>query len=133
MATINNVKLLNKVRTLFSEDIRDKEHMIKNTVQIAFLWDVFDMKDNEHKKPKSRFKDYEREQVKTNDDIKSEFQKSIDLYHEFYGVAKDRDLVECFFYRMLYTIEVVELFNSKLAEELKQLARDNNVSYTLYI
>lgn len=120
--TISTHKLLNEVYRLENEILRGREHSIKNMIQVAILRGTFGVKNNETEdKSFVNFKDYERYQVNTNKDIINNFNEYIDFYHDLPHYRMDNTV------RIKYFIEVVKIFNEELANELNQIAINEQV------
>jgi len=114
---MNNVTLMKKVKDLDFQKLTSREDSLKVITQISIIRRAFDVKDVESNTPT---KEYERELVMTDDQIKEEFDKLNGLYQDFTKleyIQESRDYKA----RMSYFIEAVEFFKPKLSAELKAL------------
>lgn len=122
---MNNVTLMNKVKELDFKTLTSREESIKVMTQIAIIRRAFGVKDYESDTPA---KDYEREIVLTDGQIKEEFNGYIEFKETFekYGdIGNARDYES----RLHYFVEAVEFFKPELANELKEmLARRKEVA-----
>lgn len=114
---MNNIKLMKKVNELNLQKLTSREESLKVITQIAIIRRAFDVKDVESDTPA---KEYERELVMTDEQIKSEFNKLKTFYQDFTRleyIQESRDYKA----RMTYLIEAVEFFKPELSSELKTL------------
>ena len=114
---MNNVTLMKKVNALNLQKLTSREESLKVITQIAIIRRAFNVKDVESDTPA---KEYERELVMTDDQIKEEFDKLNGLYQDFKRleyIQESRDYKA----RMTYFIEAVEFFKPELSAELKTL------------
>lgn len=127
MNSINNKILLTEIQRLDYETTISKIHAIECGVKVATLCRAFEVKNYEDEKPKEQFENYERFQVQTNDEIKMKFTKDIEDYQEFSTIKNLLHLQEYTYYKIIFTLEIVEFFNKPLAEELKELVKDKEI------
>lgn len=113
---MKNKKLMEKVIDLDTQFLATKEQSLRVMVQIATIRQAFGVKNDETFKP---VKDYERELVLSDDDIKKDFNK----YISFWNRAKeknDMDKAKEFENQIYYFIEAVRFFNVHLADEFQK-------------
>ncbi|MED1107733.1 hypothetical protein [Bacillus paramycoides] len=109
---MRNKKLMEKVIELDTQTLTTREQSARVMVQIATIRKAFGVKNDETNKP---VKDYEREIVLSDDDIKKEFNE----YVSFWNRAKERndmDKAKEFENLIYYFIEAVRFFNDNLAD-----------------
>ncbi|MDF9530610.1 hypothetical protein [Bacillus cereus] len=109
---MRNKKLMGKVIELDTQTLKTREQSARVMVQIAIIRKAFGVKNDETNKP---VKDYEREIVLSDDDIKKEFNQ----YVAFWNRTKDRndmDKAKEFENQIYYFIEGVRFFNDNLAD-----------------
>lgn len=114
---MNNVTLMKKVKDLDFHKLTSREDSLKVITQISVIRRAFGVKDVESDTPA---KEYERELVMTDDQIKEEFEELNGLYQDFTKleyIQESRDYKA----RMTYFIEAVEFFKPELSAELKTL------------
>lgn len=112
---MNNITLMKKVNELNLQKLTSREDSLKVITQIAIIRKAFNVRDVESDTPA---KEYERELVMTNDQIKKEFNKLNEFYQDFTKleyIQESRDYKA----RMTYFIEAVEFFKPELSKELK--------------
>ncbi|OQR53195.1 hypothetical protein [Bacillus sp. CDB3] len=109
---MRNKKLMEKVIELDTQTLTTREQSARVMVQIAIIRKAFGVKNDETNKP---VKDYEREIVLSDDDIKKEFNE----YVSFWNRTKERndmDKAKEFENLIYYFIEAVRFFNDNLAD-----------------
>lgn len=113
---MNNKKLMEKVIDLDTQILHSRQQSLRVMVQIAIIRKAFGVKNDESNMP---VKDFEREIVLSDNDIKVEFYQ----YLKFWNWAKkkkDLDKALEFKNQLNYFIEAVSFFNEKLANELQE-------------
>ncbi|WCK57420.1 hypothetical protein PP175_25470 (plasmid) [Aneurinibacillus sp. Ricciae_BoGa-3] len=113
---MNNTKVMKKVIDLDSQFLATREQSLRVMVQIAIIRKAFGVKNNETNK---HVRDYEREIVLSDDDIKKQFNE----YMAFWNWAKqknDMDKAKGFENQIYYFIDGVRFFNANLANEFQQ-------------
>ncbi|MFJ8531171.1 hypothetical protein [Bacillus sp. NPDC094106] len=113
---MNNKKLMKKIIDLDTQFLVTREQSRRVMVQIEIIRKAFGVKNNETNEP---VKDYERELVLSDNDIRKEFNK----YISFWDWAKeknDTDKAKEFENQIYYFIEGVRFFNDNLADEFQK-------------
>lgn len=114
---MNNITLMKKVNELNLQKLTSREDSLKVMTQISIIRRAFNLNDVESNTPA---KEYERELVMTDKQIKKEFNKLNEFYQDFTKleyIQESRDYKA----RMTYFIEAVEFFKTELSSELKTL------------
>ena len=114
---MNNITLMKKVNELNLQKLTSREDSLKVITQIAIIRKAFNVRDVESDTPA---KEYERELVMTDNQIKKQFNDLNQSYQDFTRleyIQESRDYKA----RMTYFIEAVEFFKPELSAELKTL------------
>lgn len=114
---MNNITLMKKINELNLQKLTSREDSLKVITQIAIIRRAFNVKDVESD---TLAKEYERELVITDEQIKKEFNNLNEFYQDFSKldyIQESRDYKA----RMTYFIEAVEFFKPELSSELKTL------------
>lgn len=107
---------MEKVIDLDTQFLATREQSQRVMVQIAIIRKAFGVKNDETNKP---VRDYEREIILSDDDIK----KSFNEYIAFWNWAKEKnnmDKAKEFENQIHYFIEAVRFFNANLADEFQK-------------
>lgn len=112
---MNNKTLMKKLVGLYFKPFKTKEDILEIETKAGVLQRAFGVKDYEIDNP---IKDFEREVVLSNDEIKAELNKVL----EWITYAKENNNygdVNMYKNRAYYFVEAVNFFNANLASELK--------------
>jgi hypothetical protein len=118
-STMRNKKLMEKVIHLDTQFLATREQSTRVMVQIAIIRQAFNVKNTETDEP---VKEYEREIVLSDDDIKKEFHE-YKSYWDWAIEKNDMDKAKGFENQTYYFIDGVRFFNTNLAEELESLCK----------
>lgn len=112
---------MEKVNELATQHLVTREQSLKVMVQIATIRKAFGVKNNETNEP---IKDYERELVLSDDDIRKQFHE----YVSFWNWAKENNsyLEAEYKNQLTYFILAVRFFNEKLSIEFSKTIAYNN-------
>ena len=113
---MKNKKLMKKVTELATQFLATREQSARVMVQIAIIRKAFGVKNDEHSKP---VRDYERELVLSDDDIRKEFNEYVRFW-EWAKEKNDRDKAMEFKNQIDYFIEAVRFFSTNLADEFQK-------------
>lgn len=115
---MNNKKLIKKVKELAFQTLKTKEQSLRVMIQISIIRKAYGIKEYEYELG-APVKDYERDIVLSDDEIKKEVAK----YAEWINIDKKRndyDHIREIQNTIHYFIDGVSFFNKKLANMLKE-------------
>ena len=119
---IDNKTLLERIHKIVHEITRSREHAIKTGIEESVLRKTFGVKSFEFDdKNVKNFSSYQRKQVNTERDIVKDF----NMYIEFYRNLDYRRFEHAISIKQF--IESVKFFNTSLADDLYQIAVNNDV------
>ncbi|MCM3191310.1 hypothetical protein ACTOS9_21770 (plasmid) [Bacillus subtilis] len=114
---ISNKKLMEKVIDLDTQVLITREQSLRVMIQIAIIRKAFGVKNDESNKP---VKDYEREIILSDDEIRKEFNSELELLNRVKERSNFENIKE-FESRVRYFIDAVRFFNTRLADEFENL------------
>lgn len=113
---MRNKELIQKVKELATKPLYTRDQSSRIMVQIAIIRQAFGVKNNEHE---NIIRDYERERILSDDDIRKEFEKYLgflDWSIEIGDAIKKRE----FFNNTISFIDAVEFFSQDLSDEFNK-------------
>lgn len=113
---MNNKKVIAKINDLYTQFLATKEQSQRVIMQSGIIRRAFGVKEYEIGKP---IKDYEREIVLSDDDIRQEFNERISFWNWAKSI-NDLDRAKEFENIVYYFIDAVKFFNESLAEEFQK-------------
>ncbi|MDX5853223.1 hypothetical protein SIM22_03665 [Bacillus cereus group sp. BfR-BA-01363] len=113
---MNNKKVIAKINDLYTQFLATKEQSRRVIMQSGIIRRAFGVKEYEIGKP---IKDYEREIVLSDDDIRQEFNERISFWNWAKSI-NDLDRAKEFENIVYYFIDAVKFFNESLAEEFQK-------------
>lgn len=115
---MRNIELMTKVKELATKLSVTRESITRVSVQIAIIRQAFGVKNDEHNKT---FRDYERELVLSDDEIRKEFEQYLGFY-EWAIRTNDEYKQRDFKNQIYYFIDAVRFFHKDLADEFEKSA-----------
>ncbi|MFE8095401.1 hypothetical protein [Bacillus toyonensis] len=113
---MNNKKVMAKINDLYTQFLATREQSRRVIMQSGIIRRAFGVKEYEIGKP---IKDYERELVFSDDDIRHEFNERISFWNWAKSI-NDLDRAKEFENIVYYFIDAVKFFNESLAEEFQK-------------
>lgn len=110
---MRNKDVLEKVKDLDTQTLHSREQSLRVMVQIAIIRRAFGVKNDETEMP---IKDYERNVVLSDDEIRNEFKRYSELL-QWAISTNDVDKQTEFRNQIVYFIDGVSFFNATLANE----------------
>lgn len=108
---------MEKVIDLDTQVLITREQSLRVMIQIAIIRKAFGVKNDESNKP---VKDYEREIILSDDEIRKEFNSELELLNRVKERSNFENIKE-FESRVRYFIDAVRFFNTRLADEFENL------------
>ncbi|MCY9367596.1 hypothetical protein MOF14_12715 [Bacillus spizizenii] len=119
---MRNKKLMEKVNDLGTQYLSTREHSKRVMIQIAIIMKAFGVKRDEINKP---VKDYEREIILSDDEIRKEFFSELKLLNRV-KEKNDLEKIREFKNEVHYFVDAVRFFNTTLADEFEKYVSDNH-------
>lgn len=113
---MNNKKVMKKINDLYFQFLTTREQSRRVITQSGIIRRAFGVKEDEIGNPA---KDYEREIILSDDDIREEFNKRISFW-DWAKKENDMDRAKEFENIVYYFIDAVKFFNESLADEFQK-------------
>lgn len=124
---MRNIELMKKVKDLATQHLGNSDHSSRVMVQIAIIRQAFGVKNDEHEKP---FRDYERDRVLSDDEIRKVFQQRVDFF-EWAVKENNSSKIRQFGNQIMDFIDAVRFFHKELADEFEEVRIQLILAYEL--